>query len=312
MKILLVGVLNDKESTNWAMARALWQLGHKVSCFNYRAEAQKAANQGDIEKAGDQFKKRVNEFKPDLAVFCKFSNWPSLTIQWVKEQGIHCHYWYVDPILQLTSGLVAHALACDTASCTGVAQAQYLTALGANAHHIQEGLDPEIYYPVKVDEPIADVVFVGATTEDRVHLVNAIKSRDIKILPVGPGWGTVDKVDAKGFRELCAGSALMLGCDRESHTYGYFSDRAFRVMACGGVYIILKSPEMEKWLTHRENAFLCDTAEELVNSIADIVKSPEKYPLADIRKNGRKLILEKHTWGHAMQRLIDVVEGNNV
>lgn len=309
MRILLVGVLNDPESTNWHQARVLWQLGHKVHAFNYRLEAEKAAAQGDIEKAGDWFKEQVNKFGPDFILFSKFNNWPTTAITWAREQGTHCHFWYMDPMLQLTSGLVNHALACDTASCTGAGQTEYLKALGANAFHIQEGVDAyETYYPVEVDEKIADIVFVGATTAERYNLANVIKQKDVTILPVGPGWGTIEQIDAEKFRELCAGCTLVLGCDRESYTQGYFSDRAFRVMACRGVYITLKSPGMDEWLTHEKNVLMYDTEEELIEAIVDITNNPENYPLDEIRKNARALILEKHTWKHAMQRLIDVVE----
>ena len=308
MKILLVGVCDNEESTNFHQMKALKNLGHEVEPFNYRTMAQKAHQEGDTELAAGWYRETINEFGPQLVIYCKFNDWPSEAIQWTRDKGILTWLWYVDPMQQLSTGIISHAKTADYASCTGMAQTEYLKALDINCHHIMEGVDPKIYYPAEAVEPIADVAFIGAATQERYEFLSAIEERGVKTAAGGPGWSTTETVDVGRFRELCANCTMVLGRDREIHTHGYFSDRAFRVMAAGGVYVTVQTLGTEKFLINGVNSFTAATEEELVELIVDIVENPDQYNLAEVRRRGRQFVLDNHTWEHSMQQLLAEVE----
>lgn len=306
MKILIVGVTGSPESTNYHQLEALKSLGHEAEGFDYRKIAEEELNRGDIERAGDRYKEHIEKFKPDTVLFSKFNNWPTNMIEWTNAQGIHTHYWYMDPMLQLTHDLVAHARACKTASCTGIAQTEFLKASGADCYHIFEGVNTNVYYPEFSGEYSFshEVTFIGSRSSEREDLIQYLRELGVDISVFGPGWDNNVVVDAPMFRELCGRSKCILGFDREVLTYGYFSDRAFRVMACGGVYVGPQPPGTDKWLIDGENCFVTPELDRMYDKLVETLENKDRD---HIRESAIQFIKENHTWEHSMTFLVDRV-----
>lgn len=311
LKIVLVGVVDEKESTNWDQAVALQHLGHDVVGFNYRSVAQVSRN-GD--EAAESYKDCIRQHNPDLVIYSKFSNWPSEAIDWTRERGILTWYWYMDPLSFLSKPLMAHALASDFASATGIAQVDYMKAHGINAHHILEG----VTYYHKYNSMISlagygekrefDVAFIGEKTADRAYIMSRIQDRGHKVYVGGPGWDTVDKIDAYDFMRLCANSELVLGRDREKYTYGYFSDRAFRTFQCAGAYISVKPPGTEDVLRHMDNCYTAENDTELLDLIDAILEDPVEYDLEGVRDRAQTSALLEHSWVFTMKKMLDILK----
>ena len=308
MKILLVGVCDNEESTNYHQMVALRAMGHEVQPFNYRTEANAASARGDTEGAAQVYRDVFDAFKPELVIFSKFDTWPTEAIRWSKSHGALTWYWYMDPLLFLTRGLVEHAKAADFVSCTGLGQTQFLRFWGANAYHIFEGINPDTYYPVEPSEELnTEVGFIGSKTDERLELMRKLREADLDVTVSGPGWGETSKMmGAEFYRLMCASARLMVGCDREIHTLGYFSDRVFRVMACGGVYVSRRIPLMESWFEDGKHLFLFDKDRDLVDFCVSAAKCED---LRDVREAARQHVIQNFTWRHSMERLVSIVNG---
>jgi hypothetical protein len=89
--------------------------------------------------------------------------------------------------------------------------------------------------------------------------------------------------------------------------YGLLTRRIFRSVASGRLYVTQYSPGLEDAFENHKHLVWFETVEEGVDVIDYYLRRP--YEAEKIARNGRKLIIEKHTWKHRLNEFVHLLKG---
>jgi spore maturation protein CgeB len=304
-RVVIVGVCDVEGSTNLYMAKAFERLGYEVIPCNYRTILKKHGP-----KTLGTVLQKLSEDKPSLMLFSKCNGIESHLI---ARCSLNCKtwLWFMDPISTLRGipEIIDHANMADYVSATGLGVAVEISKGigGAEVHHIMEGVDPEIYRPtIQSQEFVANVSFIGTANPERMVYVQTLSEAGIDIKAYGDGFG--HEVHGNIFNLVCSSSASMLALNTEHTTPEYFSDRVFRLGACGAFVFHSFSPRMDKYFIDGEDLVYFDTPQSLVEAIKFYFHPDRENLRTQIRHNLRNKILSNHTWEHTIQRIIEIAE----
>jgi len=217
----------------------------------------------------------------------------------------------MDPLATLiqTPEIIDHANMADYVSATGLGVAQYISKHigGEKVYHIMEGVDPEIYRPtVATNEYLADISFIGTATPERMAYLDFLGKVGIKVRAYGQGFGS--EVHGFTFNIVCSSAAAMLAINNEHTTQEYFSDRIFRLGACGAFVLHSFSPGMDKYFSNGEDVVYFNSPESLMEAIR-FYFTPDKGELRRaIANNLRYKVLHNHTWENTVRKIIEAAE----
>ncbi len=123
-----------------------------------------------------------------------------------------------------------------------------------NASFITGGCDPTAHRIVARSERMyqSDVAFIGRpNTPERAEFMQALAQKfDLKLW--GSGWekygmsAVATDVYAAEYRQICAGSKVMLGWNIDPTIDLYFSNRTWYTLGCGGFLLTAYSPSLEE------------------------------------------------------------------
>ena len=333
MNILVIGNLHSQGSTNFYMAKALYEMGHRVKGISfgnlrYRPEDLSAdyllslygalpplgpgylrgvsVSGFTIESVTDAEVEPVRGVTPDLIIVCKFFEGSTKVVKDLAAVA-HTHVWMPDPLSNgATSKVIEHAKVATSSSCTGVGVVDYYRKAGVrNCFHIFEGVDPYYIHPFP-PEPLlgCDVAFIGSVKNPRPAVARAISKAGYSLRVYGDGWGTRNVYDWD-FSMVCSSAKIVLGWNEQNDVIGYFSDRTFLTLAAGGLHLTHYVPGIENFFVWGEHLFWFNGISGMLAAIRNIMENYDKYVF--MREKGREYVLSKYTWKHSMQRLLDLV-----
>ena len=198
---------------------------------------------------------------------------------------------------------------------TNQGQISFLKEQGIkNPIFITQGCDREAHRIIKSKSKKwkSDVAFIGNAEEtERINLITEVaKHCNLKI------WGGEWKkyglkchkrnVYPDKFAKICSGAKIILGIDASNQVEGYFSNRTWITLGCGGFLLTRYVPGLEKIFTNKKHLVWYHNVEECLHLIAEYLKKDEERER--ISREGYHYVHEHHTYDHVVQRILHHIE----
>jgi len=185
---------------------------------------------------------------------------------------------------------------------------------GVNARFITGGCDPTAHRMVDSTDPLyqSDVAFIGKpNTPERAEFMQVLaKKFDLKLW--GSGWGkyglsaVATDVYASEYRQICAGSKIMLGWNIDPTIDLYFSNRTWYTLGCGGFLLTAYSPSLQELLGRGKELDWFETVEECCEKIEYYLRHDEERQ--KIARAGYQLAHNEYSYDKMVNRIIEDVK----
>ncbi len=304
--VFIIGVLDQKGSTNIPMALSTIKCGFRILPINYRTIMQ---------KYGYLFFKDlvinlVKNHYPDLVIICKGNNiYPDLITEITKYTKTWIYNMDPKPTIDMVPEVRENAKIATFSSCTALDMVQEWQSLGANCFHTIQGLDEEIFKPTKpVKKYKADISLIGSKTPQRDEYKEYLENAGFNVKFYGHGYSTEEVLD-KEFAKVCASSKYMLSLDSIAGLHQhYFSNRLVRYLGCGAcTFHFDPTGTLEQYFQNNIHLKYFTSPAELVQQIK-VLEEPElieelNLPY-EIAMNGMDKVLREYTWDSLMFALL--------
>jgi hypothetical protein len=248
-----------------------------------------------------RFENVVREERPDAVLFTKipevpvglfsnFRDWFSghilwWTFDWMRHES---NSWYL-PMARMS----------DLCFMTdGTDPEGFYASRGINRVELHQAADYQ-HRPIDRVEVTADVAFMGSLyTNRRVKLHEVLESLGAAYRYYGSG-GTAQEVWGEDFARVCCGAKIIVGDNFVNDVPGYWSDRVYLSLGCGGFFLTAYVPGLEKEFENGKHLVWWNDFDELRGLIAYYLPKPKERER--IAKAGHRLVMEKHTWDARMR-----------
>ena len=308
--IVIVGVLDKKESTNVSMAKSFMRFGYKVLPVNYRTIIQNHGYPFFEQTLIETLKK----YNPVLTIFCKCNGINSNIV-------LNCNrysktwLWNMDPIktIEQCPEVIQHAKNANFSSCTGGGINEYFRQHGVSeCYTIFDGLDYDTYLSTEpVDKYKADISFIGGRTSERDKFKWILEDLGLDVKFYGQGY--TESVYNEEFAKVCGSSKMMLSLNTYNDIPDYFSNRLLRYLGCGVCVLHYDPTEtLHKYFEPYKEIIFFKNEEELINIIGKIGVAVGKLTYLDVGKialAGREKVLRNYTWDHTVNKILQIALG---
>jgi spore maturation protein CgeB len=185
---------------------------------------------------------------------------------------------------------------------------------GVNARFITGGCDPAAHRMVGRTDSLyqSDVAFIGRpNTPERAEFMQVLaKKFDLKLW--GSGWdkyglsAVAADVYASEYRQICAGSKIMLGWNIDPTIDLYFSNRTWYTLGCGGFLLTAYSPSLQELLGRGQELDWFETVEECCEKIEYYLQHDEERQ--KIARAGYQLAHNEYSYDTMVNRIIGDVK----
>lgn len=265
------------------------------------------------DEADGHILKALNSFKPDI-VFIFSQDIPLGVLEKISGSSMKTVMFYVDWRPHLPESLIARARLVDYF---------LVTSRGLLDVYRREGVKNPVYFLDACDRyehrkrsPLlslwkSDLAFIGAARADepRVSLISrCLEVCNVKIY--GRDWEkfgirtTLKSVGPRGYGLICGGSKIILGADITSETEGYWSNRLWLTLGCGGFLLTNYVPGMEEVFKNREHLVWYRSEEECISLVREYLAKPEERKR--IADSGYRYVHEHHTFHHFVDRVLEL------
>ncbi len=329
MKILFSGHHNPHFLTiTEYLERAIKSLGHELVIFEDRQHRIPGRLRSrlpffdrlDLKLINEKLLSLTINSRPDLAIVTGGHRVFPETVQTLRERGVVCVLWTIDPPLNFQP-LIEAAPSYDHVFCQGTEAIELLEKAGiVGARWLPMACDPDFHHPLDCsaadrEKYASDVVFVGSYYPERAELFEEITAFDLAIW--GPGWDRLKghsplrrclrgaHTTPDEWLKIYSCSRIILAThyqDRQGRFTVYqASPRVFEAMACGAFLLCDRQRDV---LTFFEDG----TDLVFFSDVNDIVSKIDYYlGHADERRGiavqGRRKVLERHTYVHRIESL---------
>ena len=349
MEVLVLGYFEDYQSALY-IVESFKELGHDVQGISSRKIVMDLGIDEGQERILQEVDEYVNEIKksPDIVLVLKGSEMTYETLKTIKEKFPEAKFvnWFFDvymnnkPIWQKEDYYPTIKL-FDYYFCSLKGVADNLKEKGfKNVYYLDEAAslkyNGKVYMNWYQEQQYGeDVAFIGTLglKDIHKHRISVIK----KIIDEGfriKIWGNV----ACSWKELgediynvhtktpvinqqhsmvCQASKLIIGVDQDRNIELGHSARLYRVLACGGTYLLNATKGVNKMfkvnkdgqdITGDEELIFYYSYDDLVNKMDFLLEHD------DIRRrigeNGMKKVIEKHTWDERIKEMIEIMKGD--
>ncbi len=185
---------------------------------------------------------------------------------------------------------------------------------GVNARFITGGCDPAAHRMVGRTDSLyqSDVAFIGRpNTPERAEFMQVLaKKFDLKLW--GSGWekyglsAVATDVYASEYRQICAGSKIMLGWNIDPTIDLYFSNRTWYTLGCGGFLLTAYSPSLQELLGRGQELDWFETVEECCEKIEYYLQHDEERQ--KIARAGYHLAHHEYSYDKMVNGIIEDVQ----
>lgn len=199
-----------------------------------------------------------------------------------------------------------------------------LESMGAkNVHELYFAADSDLFQPIEGIEKTCDVSFFGYGSEFRRKWMRmmikdpSVRMSDKTFIVGGGGFNVklgraknVGDVPFSDFRRFCCQSRINLNITRKSHAELYASStaRIFELAALGCVIVSNPLNGVEEWFKPGKELIMLDkesTPEDIAGIYQNLLEDEDTR--TKISESVRQKVLEKHTYRHRAQELIDII-----
>jgi spore maturation protein CgeB len=265
------------------------------------------------EKADEYTLEQLKSFRPDIVfVYNQFISVPVL--EEIAGTGIKTVLFWVDWTPEIPSSLIERGRLVDLF---------LMTSRGLVEEYRQAGIRNPVYIADSCDRydhrrrrPIlglwkSDVAFIGAArpNEPRIPLIKRL-DEICKVRVYGRYWRRygiwpmLRSVGPYGYSLICGGAKIILGSDIVSTVEGYWSNRLWITLGCGGFLLTNYVPGMEEIFTNREHLVWYHDEEECVALVREYLHKPDERER--IAEQGYRLVHEHHTFHHFAGKVIEL------
>ena len=160
----------------------------------------------------------------------------------------------------------------------------------------------------------SEVAFVGRPRQEhRVKLLQAINQK-FELKTWGAPWQEYGFCCLKThiypaeFARICYAAKIILGCDQSHELEGYFSNRTWITLGCGGFLLTNYTPGLEDIFTKGKHLEWYHDEDECLELIAYYLKHKERRK--QIARNGYEFAHTHRTYDIVMDEIISHIENN--
>lgn len=198
---------------------------------------------------------------------------------------------------------------------TNQGQISFLKEQGIkNPIFITQGCDREAHRIIKSKSQKwkSDVAFIGeAKKTERINFIKEV-AKDFNLKVWGGEWKRHGlkchkrNVYPDEFAKICSGAKIILGIDTSNQVEGYFSNRTWITLGCGGFLLTRYVPGLEKIFINKKHLVWYHSVEECLHLIAEYLKKDEERKR--ISREGYHYVHEHHTYDHVVKRILHHME----
>ena len=333
MKILFSGHHNPHFFTiTEYLEKAVQSLGHELFVFEDRQHTIPGRirkrlhllDQFDLKMINKRMLSLAAATKPDIAVVTGGHRISSETIKKLKNDGIVCILWTIDPPLYFQP-IIAVAPFYNHIFCQGTEAIELLDKAGIKgAQWLPMACDPDYHHPVECtsdekEEYGSDIVFVGSYYPDRAALFEKMNNLDIAIW--GPGWESLPKSSPlKGkirgkhttpdqWLKIYSASKIVLATHYQDPQKQFpvyqASPRVFEILACGAFQLCDDQRDVFCRFKDGHDLIKFTNGEDLIAKVEYYLRNPQER--CAIAEQGRKTVLAHHTYPDRIKELLSKI-----
>jgi spore maturation protein CgeB len=263
--------------------------------------------------------KLMSVFKPDLLFFHGRDISDELLVRAKKRMPVAMYY---DDCIRGSSRsfeqVVKQGRQADIMYLTNRGEVARYRDLGVNARFITGGCDPGAHRMVDSPNPLyqSDVAFIGRpNTPERAEFMQALtKKFDLKLW--GSGWekyglrAAATDVYTAQYRQICAGSKVMLGWNIDPTVELYFSNRTWYTLGCGGFLLTAYSPGLEEIFGRGKELDWFESIEECRDKITYYLQHDEER--RKIARAGYQLAHREYSYDAMVNRIVADIQKEGI
>lgn len=256
---------------------------------------------------------RIDLFKPDI-VFIYSLDIPLTVLQKIAASNIRIVMYYEDMSLEMPLSLVEKGRLVDFF---------LVTNKGMHNEYRKAGISNPIYFVGACDRydhrrrrPLlslwkSDIAFIGKarSNESRVTLTKKLSQKfDLKVY--GKDWenfglkANLKTITPRRYGLICGGAKIILGADITNKVEGYWSNRLWLTLGCGGFFLTAYVPGMENFFENKKHLVWYYDDQECVSLAQDYLLNPqERRRIAD---EGYQLVHQRFTFHHFVDQVISL------
>ena len=198
---------------------------------------------------------------------------------------------------------------------TNEGQISFLKEQGIkNPIFITQGCDRDAHRIIKSNRKKwrSDLAFIGSANEpERINLMKEV-ARHFNLKVWGGDWKRHGlqchkrNVYPDEFAKICSGAKIILGIDKSNQVEGYFSNRTWITLGCGGFLLTRYVPGLDKIFTNKKHLVWYHSVEECLQLIAEYLANDEERKRISIE--GYHYVHEHHTYDHVVQRILSHIK----
>lgn len=155
----------------------------------------------------------------------------------------------------------------------------------------------------------SEVAFIGEARPDesRVTLVKRLRE-NFNVKVYGKNWSefglgrTLKSVTPRGYGLICGGAKIILGADITNEVDGYWSNRLWLTLGCGGFFLTAYVEGMADFFENRKHLVWYHSHEECLMLAQEYMGRTEDRRA--IAHQGFKLVHEHYTFHHFVDRVM--------
>ena len=311
-RIILFGKSKRRTRTTFHIARAFKERGNAVLWLNpakIRRRHKKCTDKWILNQ--------IELFKPDI-IFVYSKDIPLGVLQQIHASSIKTVIYYEDMPPDVPRALIEMGKLVDFFLVTNNGLLNRYKELGiVNPIYFVGACDR---FDHRLRRPIlpiwkSDIAFIGRArpNETRVSLVQDF-SKYFNVKVYGRNWRehglreTLKAVTPRGYGLICGGARIMLGADITSEVEGYWSNRLWLTLGCGGFFLTRYVRGMETYFENKRHLVWYHNEQEC-RSLAEeyLSKSKERQNIA---MAGQRLVHQHYTFHHFVDRMLALCNRN--
>jgi hypothetical protein len=214
--------------------------------------------------------------------------------------------------------LIQYGALVDYLFITNKTHIAALKSLGVrNPVYCMQGCDRDTHRIIATrnNKWTAEVAFVGRPRqENRVEILQAI-NRKYELKTWGASWQEYgltclkDHIYPTEYAKICYATKIILGCDQSFELEGYFSNRTWITLGCGGFLLTNYTPGLEDIFTKGKHLEWYHDEAECLDLIAYYLKHEDRRK--QIAQNGYEFAHTHRTYDVVMDEIISHIENNH-